>query len=169
MELAASKTSVKLSRPKSGFADPGKGPVGKGPVPSALKIASPLCMPEPMVIAIWLPSRDQTGPDSSWSDLDSTTNPVPSALRIQIRFGAPMLPSGCRRHVYARRVPSGDHAGRVSSPSALVRSTTFVPSVFARKISVPPLGEKLGSLTKAIGCAPAPGTGVGVGVGVAVT
>src|ERR1043166_6174471 len=46
MELAASKTSVQLSRPKSGFADPGNGPVGKGPVPSALKIASELFWPE---------------------------------------------------------------------------------------------------------------------------
>src|ERR1051325_5073408 len=156
MELAASKTSVQLSRPKSGFADPGKGPVGNGPVPSALKTASPLNMPEPTVMAIWLPSRDQAGPDSSCSDLDSTVNPVPSAFRTQIRCGGAMLPSGWRRHVYARREPSGDHAGRVSSPAASVRFTTPVPSMFVRKTSA-----ALPGLTNAIGCAPAPGTGVG--------
>ncbi len=87
--------------------------------------------------AIWLPSRDQAGLKSSASVLDSTTNPVPSALRTQIRCGAPRLPSGCRKQVYASREPSGDHAGRMSSPCASVRFTTFVPSVFVRKMSSP--------------------------------
>jgi hypothetical protein len=142
---------------------------GKRPVPSAFMIESTLWKPGLKVVnAIWFPSRDQAGPKSSARVLDSTANPVPSALQTQMRCGGLRLPSGCRRQVYARREPSGDQAGRVSSPGTSVRFTTFVPSVFTRKMSAAPPGE-LPGFTNAIGCAAAPGTGVSVGVGAVET
>src|SRR5215213_10609835 len=129
MELPRSKISDEPPGDQSGLAAPEKMAIGKRPVPSAFMTESSVWKPGVKVVkAIWLPSRDQAGPKSSASVLDSTVSPVPSALRTQMRCGGLTLPSGCRRHVYASREPSGDHAGRMSSPCASVRLTTFVPS-----------------------------------------
>src|SRR5678815_3079117 len=99
IELSWLKMIVLSSREKSG-SPAAKSDIGKRPPPSTLVRMIVLGPPEMEDIkTICLPSCDQAGAKSSANEADSTVNPVPSALRMQMRCGPPMLPSGWRRHV----------------------------------------------------------------------
>src|SRR6185503_18201806 len=127
------KISFELSGDQSGPAAPAKLTNEKRPPPSAFMMEMKgWKLGTALTKAICLPSRDHAGVKSAANVFDNTANPVPSALRTQMRSGDAMLPSGWRRHVYASRVPSGDHEGAVSGPAASVIFTMFVPSGFIR-------------------------------------
>src|ERR1044072_9032872 len=89
------KISFELSGDQSGLTAPAKLTNEKRPVPSAFMIEINGWKPgAALTKAICFPSRDHAGLKSAANVLDSTANPVPSALRTQMRSGLAMLPSG---------------------------------------------------------------------------